>query len=53
VKNPALPKWMWDELETHDIISIKEDGKLPVRIILEAKLEELLAAAGGVKEESE
>jgi hypothetical protein len=45
VKNPALPKWMWKELETHDILSIKEDGKLPVRLILESKLEELLTKA--------
>jgi hypothetical protein len=41
-KPKGLPKWMWDELETHDILSVKEDGKLPVRIILEGKLEELL-----------
>jgi hypothetical protein len=43
-KVKKLPKWMWDELDKcgQDILSVKEDGKLPVRIILEAKLEELL-----------
>jgi hypothetical protein len=39
-----LPKWVWDELDKcgQDILSVKEDGKLPVRIMVEPKLEELL-----------
>jgi hypothetical protein len=43
-KVKKLPKWMWDELDKcgQDILSVKEDGKLPVRIMVEPKLEELL-----------
>src|SRR5262245_2520222 len=29
-KVKKLPKWIWKELETNDILSVKEDGKLPV-----------------------
>jgi hypothetical protein len=50
-KVKKLPKWIWDELENHDVVSVKQDGKLVVRFMVDTKLEELLLAAGGVKEE--
>lgn len=44
-KCKKLPKWVWEELEKQDILSVKEDRKVTLRIIPEPKLEELLGKA--------
>jgi hypothetical protein len=36
-----LPKKIWNELETHDIVAISEDRKEKAYVILESKLREL------------
>jgi hypothetical protein len=36
-----LPKKIWNELETHDIVAISEDRKEKAYVILESKLKEL------------
>lgn len=41
-KHRKLPKWVWDELESYDILSVYEDRKINVKIITEPKLGELL-----------
>jgi hypothetical protein len=43
-KCKKLPKWIWDELEKHDIAAVHQDYKPKAFIITEDKLRELLGS---------
>jgi hypothetical protein len=44
-KVKKVPKWIWDELESNDILSVKHDYKGTLKIMTEEKLDELLGQA--------